>query len=206
MSEDTTLRISSSSTPARGNLTGSISLANMSAEEVERFKSTLREGLYWVTTENGRLVFHPKHNPLPNPIDDEKMLPFWRPLREGEGTGETHEVTFIGSEKFDVSSPSFTIQHLCGYYYTPERYRSMASLLTTWGFDCLRSRRGDEGHYWEIWYLPGLWSAKGDLREAVGERPTGKDVVEKATRFLCAKASFGTLDVSVQRAAMTTSD
>jgi len=100
--------------------------------------------------------------------------------------------------------PSFVIQHLCGYGYTERRYYDEVRRLTSWGFECLRSRRGANGSFWELWLLPGFWAAKGDLAELVKNLPVGSWIAqtEAVVSFLCDRASFGTLDICVQRAAM----
>lgn len=72
---------------------------------------------------------------------------------------------------------------------------------------------GDDGKFWETWYLSGVWAAKGDLKGVVERRKLEGDkdqdrAVEKRKEtngvisFLCRKVSFGQLDVVVQRAAM----
>jgi hypothetical protein len=103
--------------------------------------------------------------------------------------------------------PSIIIQHLCGYHYTPENYKRQAEYLESLGFECLRSRRGADARYHELWLLSGLWSAKGGLKESLGNGGSyGNKELNKAVKFLCRNASFGTLDVSFQRAAMPNPD
>ncbi|MDB5254554.1 MAG: hypothetical protein JWL80_620 [Parcubacteria group bacterium] len=177
---------------------GSITISGLSSEEVDGLSVLVKGGLSWVTMKEGRLVFQSTLKPLPAAIDDDEMLPFWRPMSEHRG--EVKNVRLDGIDKFDVYSPSFTIQGLCAYEYTPAAYRKVAEDLESWGFQCLRSQRGQDGKYWEIWYLCNLICARGRFEEAISEE-TGKKQVDKAIKFLCRNTSFGTLDVSAQRAA-----
>lgn len=188
-------------------------------------------GHHWVTCKDGRIENVPTYKQLPGPTEDEMMLPFWRRPQEGV---ETQLSLFSLEPMPDWCSPCITIQHLCGYNYTAERYRHEAENLTRWGFMCLRSQRNLSGEYWEQWYLP-LWAAQEELKQAIDAQdpyflqrntveeflrdtftiPKEKPYVEKtdknrlkreidvAVRFLCRNAQFGTLDVSIQRAAMT---
>ena len=99
-------------------------------------------------------------------------------------------------------SPSITIQGLCGYNYTEENYKWNAEKLESYGFQCLRSRRGTDAKFWELWFLPGLWCSKGDLEANVKRGKDDKEELKIALEFLRHKVSFGTLDVSNQRMCM----
>lgn len=168
----------------------------------------MENGHQWVTCKNGRLEAVPTYKPLPEPVQDEMMLPFWRPPTEGV---ETQLEMFPFEPMPSYSSPSITIQHLCGYNYSAENYRFQAALLQRWGFECLRSRRAPSGQFWEIWYLGSLWFAKEELKKAIDSAKIATEVTERsgerkklrvAINYLCHNASFGTLDASFQRAAM----
>ncbi len=150
---------------------------------------------------NGRLEASSRWEPLPAPARDEEMMPFWQPSIPGHTQIELRNIEVpLG---FSVS---LMIQSLCGYDYSPENYRREAGKLEDFGFHCLRSRRGRDGHFWEIWYLPGLWSARGLLREAIGSIQEESAKADAAIKFLCKHTSFGSLDVSWQRAAMVRDD
>lgn len=56
---------------------------------------------------------------------------------------------------------------MCGYGYTKDRYKVEVGKLESWGFECCRSRRGDNGKFWELWFLPYLRAAEGDLLRAM---------------------------------------
>ncbi|EKE24906.1 MAG: hypothetical protein ACD_5C00359G0001 [uncultured bacterium] len=156
----------------------------------------------WVSTKGGRLEVAAKKKDLPKPTEDEEMLPFWR--RQVPGSYQL-ELFKVAVPKY--SSPAIIIQSLCGYNYTSENYKYTAELLESYGFECLRSRRGNDGKYWEVWILPGLWSAKGELEKALHGLDLGsKKILERAIKFFCRNVQFGTLDVSFQRAAMPVPD
>ena len=53
-----------------------------------------------------------------------------------------------------------------------------------------------------MWYLPYLEAAKGGLKEVI-DGDDKKTATQRAITYLCEHASFGSLEVSVQRAAMT---
>ncbi|MEX1027291.1 MAG: hypothetical protein WD049_04690 [Candidatus Paceibacterota bacterium] len=162
-------------------------------------------GVCWVRSKNGRLTRSDLADPPREPYDTD-MHPYWRPATEGELSN--------GPLMFDIkgtlpkhSSPSFLIQSLCGYGYTPDRYVKASQTLESFGFECMRSRRGRDGHYWEIWYLPGLYAARGKLREYLIEHDIPDSTADKETlrdiaRFLFHHAPFGSLDITTQRLAM----
>lgn len=136
---------------------------------------------------------------VPGPTEDEEMLPFWCRREPGPGPVQTQ---LFETENFKHRYPSVIIQHLCGYGYTSERYKACAQQLESYGFECLRSRRGNDGKFWEIWMLLGPWSAKGELGEAVKRNNKKKDELEVVIKFLCKNVSFGSLDIMIQKAAM----
>ena len=188
--------------------TWNITFAGIPYELREKVEGVVT-GHQWMTTRNGELVFSPTREPLPGPVEDESMLPFWRRYDERQLVMKE----FVFDSKTHFALPSFMIKHLCGYDYTPENYRDNAALLTSYRFVCMRSPRGDDGRYDEIWYLPGAVLAKGGLALAIaglrqkrGWQATSADTLKEetdvVTKFLCEHISFGTLDVVIQRAAM----
>lgn len=155
-------------------------------------------GAAWFGVTGGEPEFRSRFQELPKPVPDEAMLPFW------DGLGHSYKLIDV---PVDSSQPSLEIGHLCGYDYTPERYKAEAERLTEYGFVCLRSKRGADGKYWETWKLHGYWAAKGDLAHYL-EQPAIRDAapadkLEHVTSWLCRYSSFGTLDVSWQVCAMT---
>lgn len=180
----------------------SFSLRNLQREEVENLQGMVYNH-FWVTVTDGRLEVVRRREELPGPAEDEEMLPFWRRATPG-----TQQVQLFEVDIPKHSFPSIIIQSLCGYAYTPENYKYTAELLESYGFVCLRSRRGEDSKYWEMWFLCGLWSAKGGLKEflEMASSESDKKKLEATIKFLCKNVQFGTLDVSWQRAAMTIPD
>lgn len=206
------IRTSSTRLPSRDGNDGEMHITGLTKTEVERMKAVVHGQSWLRTTEDGRLEFQPTMNPLPGPADDEQLLPHWPPAVPRSDRKEVRTRRKLVQVDFDFNTdvnrffhPSFSIQHLCGYSYTPENYKRQADLLESWGFECLRSRRGESGHFWEIWYLPDILLAQGELKKAVGDL-RGVEATEKAINFLCRRAQFGTLDLSTQRAAMPAPD
>jgi hypothetical protein len=184
-----------------------LSLEGMTELETEKLQGSLRSGIYWTRLgDDGRLRFEPAFQPLPNPTEDLEMLPFWRKTSH-VGLQMNLRLVETGrpSEKLEMDdSPSILIQHLCGYNYTPEFYASTARQLESYGFNCMRSKRANDGMYWEIWFLPGLWAATGDFATELNRiKGNGRQPIKMALKFLGRKVSFGTLDVSIQRMAMS---
>ncbi len=207
-----------------------MSLSGLEPSEIEVMRGAMH-GHSWVRCKDGRIQHVPSYEPLPDPVKDDMMLPFWR----RPGAGQETQLSLFSFEPVPVwASPSITISHLCGYNYSASNYAVQARKLMRWGFVCMRSQRENSGEYWEKWYLPGLWAAKEELREAIDsldpyiqERNTvhefmrdvlgpprkkrrppktqkskQKKELEVALSFLGRRVEFGTLDVSVQRAAM----
>lgn len=165
-------------------------------------------GQAWFGVEEGKPIFWPKYKALPPAIDDDQILPFWN--------GGISRKIFEYSQDAPWS-PHFDIQHLCGYNYTKELYEIEARKLESYGFDCLRSKRGLDGRYTEIWHLSGYWAAKGELKDFVknnieiikdsthtpeGHLKTNEIKIKLIINWLREHISFGSLDVSYQRAAM----
>ena len=142
---------------------------------------------------------------LPEQKDDEEFLPFW--------TG-SRRVKDVRWDKVGFETPSIMIQHLCGYNYTRERYEETRKILESWGFECLRSRRGEDGQYWEIWMLFGNFSAKGPLLDYIETLPdkyskkSHQNRADKITEWIRNHLpwGFGTMDIVIQRMAMAIED
>lgn len=206
------VRVSGWGGQKQGEATTSVTLSGIPKDHQERIEG-VTFGQHWMTVKDGKLVFSPTREPLPSPAEDTEMLPFWR--RHNERQGVMQELIFDPEERHD--SPSFMVQHLCGYHYTPENYRTNAKLLESYGFVCMRSSRGDDGRFWETWYLPGVWAARGELRRLVEQKQRegdgkqdhaakNRDETKRVISFLCRTVFFGQLDVVVQRAAMVLDD
>lgn len=178
----------------------SVEIKNFTEEELEKMLGCIQNGTCWIKVEGGRLVTVSSYEELPSPTEDEAMLPFWRKATKAEiqkgytlfETEPIREVSF-GS--------SISIQHLCGYNYSEEHYKLYAERLESYGFECLRSKRNLEGRYSEIWYLPCLFFAKGELKDSICLIDGDKKKIKAAVNFLSINVDFGTLDVSVQKLA-----
>jgi hypothetical protein len=153
-----------------------------------------------IDVENKELVEIEAYRKLPEPKDDPVCSPYWLP----NGL-ITKTIKFPLDKEYEHHSPSIQISHLCGYNYTKERYESIANQLLSYGFIPMRSQRDNQGMIWEIWNLPGLWSAKGELEEYIKEIHNNHKL-KSSISFLCRNVQFGTLDVSVQHAAMCMDD
>jgi len=181
---------------------GEVRITNLLNEEVDAVQKMLL-GLHYVTIEDGRLKSQDTRIPLPDPIEDKEMLPFWRKQPWVDGVQQK----IMEFEKCSMTHtfPSITIQHLCGYGYSDENYKRQAEKLESYGFEQLRSKRGEDGKYYELWYLGSLILAEGALKDFL-ESAGKRGQIKKAVDFLCRTVSFGTLDISVQRAAMQVLD
>lgn len=173
-----------------------IELAGLTPSEVKTMEGMVH-GYSWARVVDGRFEFLPAHETPPAPTED-AMLPEWRVPREGDGTEQYQKELFDPTVRFDTYTGSIIIQHLCGYFYTQDGYRRNAEFLERCGFQCLRSRRGDDGRFWELWFLPGLWAAKGPLENAIHSVPKEQQM-DRAMEFFPKQVSFGTLDVASQR-------
>ncbi len=203
---------------ARSN--DSVTITGFIDDEVHGIESMML-GLDWARIEGGRIQIHEGYLPLPDPIEDKEMLPFWSPYNPGK---HSYRNRLIAQPFSEHSYPSITIQHLCGYNYTPENYAKEAEKLTAWGFVQMRSKRDESGHYFELWFLSSLLFAQGALADAIKdlqqEEESGFDFLRsrlsktkkprsklgRALRFLQHNVEFGTLDVSSQRMAMVIDD
>lgn len=198
------VRVASASYNPDGN---AVTFSGLTKEEAALLIG-LAAGTQWIRVWHGRVEALPVYQQPPDPVQDPILPNGW------QGGGAKFHLD-PGPARLDIRHfcakpalcPSIVIQHLCGYGYTPERYKKIAVDLVRWGFDCCRSRRGQNGRFWEIWYLPSLWTAQAELKEAMGDLSGNTEVsLDKAIRFLCRTIAFGTLDVNVQRAAMTMDD
>jgi hypothetical protein len=156
--------------------TGEVTVTNLFTGEVDRFRHAIDAQCSWVgVDEEGRLETREKHKPLPEPTVDSALAPHWNPGAQRPLFGEKPQ-DFSGPKNFDFDTievwnyPSILIQHLCGYNYSPENYKHEADKLESYGFHCLRSRRGASGQFWEVWFLPSLVFAEGKLGEVLKDR------------------------------------
>lgn len=189
----------------KGGSQGKFYLEGLTPEEIENMEGILHNHFYVTVNHKGRLETIRRKELVPRPAEDEEMLPFWRRQKP-----VAVQLELFRTESFEHYSPSIIISSLCGYNYTPEFYKKTAEQLESYGFECMRSRRGNDGKFGEIWVLSGPWAAKGELGEVVRKNQSRKskkkkkDELKIVIRFLCNKVSFGSLDVMIQKAAMVT--
>lgn len=184
----------------------SVTVENLTQEEARLLMGMLR-GMNWCTTESGRLKEAPRFKPLPGPADDLEMMPYWR--RSEFPLDGRLQVSTYDPERFKNNyGAGIHLSSLCGHYFTPENYNRESGKLISWGFQCMRSRRGTDGGYWETWYLSGTHAAKGELENVVKAvkmkklNDSNRAELDAVVAYLCQHVSFGSMDIVVQRAAM----
>lgn len=187
--------------------TGLVTLCGLNEGDIDKIREIINGGNYYFTVIEGGAVFIPRFQQLPDPVLDEKMYPYWRhPLAH-----ETAQAEFVNCAIEDFGehdSPAIYISHLCAYSYTPEKYKEYAERLNSYGFECMRSQRGRDGKFWEVWYLPFLLCAKGELEIALNNciGKTEKEKLGVAIDLLKQRINFGSLSVSVQKCAVVMED
>lgn len=204
------ISITSFQPPYREKL-GEVKVSNLSQEEYERIQGFVH-GQSWMTVKNGRLVFQGIFAPLPDPVEDKEMVPFW--CREDPREHMMQKEIFNHERMEFPFAAHIVIQHICAYEYTPENYKKEADTLTRYGFAQMRSRRRNDGQFWEIWFLPGIWAAQEELRDVIkvaelkitDHKKREKIGLEAAIEFLRQNVKFGSLEVSVQKLAMVPND
>lgn len=189
---------------------GKITIGGLTQDNIEKIMAAINSDAYYIRISEKKIEAVPRYQPLPSPMEDSTMLPFWRmATKEEVGQFEIFGDDACNNEVY--YSPVIIIQGLCGYYYTPEKYKYYAEKLVSYGFDCLRSRRGEDGKFWELWYMP-LFLARGELGTKLSlvneseteERKNAK--LKMTVEFIREEIQFGSLDVTVQKLAMATPD
>lgn len=153
--------ISFSSSTRHSHGSSSVTWSGLTTEELDRLEATLN-GNGWVRIKDGRLECVPAYMPTPTPVEDPAVPPRW--TFPHNGRRPKYDVVDQPAPGRNLCSPSILIQHIgvCGRALN-DSYKSAAGRLESWGFECCRSRRGDNGKYWELWFLPYLRAAEGDL-------------------------------------------
>lgn len=187
---------------SKGGPDGRIELAGLTPKELEAVEAFLA-GTSYVRCINGRLHAYKTHEPLPRPEEDPLIGPHWR------NTGEPKVWGGIPSGE-GWHSPGIIITGL-GAGLSPDGFGNQEAernqaLVESFGFDCLRSRRGDDGKYWEQWVLHFLEAAKGDLLAHLNALPRDAkwhQRAESAADFIAKQVRFGSLDIVIQRWALS---
>src|SRR5687768_12481836 len=95
---------------------GRFTLGNLRPDEINMLEGVVHDHL-WCTVTDGRLEIAWRREKLPEPTEDETMMPFWRRATPG-----VVQLNLIDLDIPTDSSPSIVIQHLCGYFYSKEGY------------------------------------------------------------------------------------
>lgn len=191
----------------------SIEFSGLSAPELAALESALI-GANWVRIHDGRLAVAHAYEQSPELENDPECGPFFATYGPQSKQQTSRNIKKIKFRDPEFAEPGIHISALGAGQRHKDAYESNVLRLESWGFECLRSRRGENGKFWEIWYLPSLLFAEGELAKAIAEVKSTKannwgDVeyhnnrLEAAIRFLCKNANFGSLDAFIQRAALT---
>lgn len=132
-------------------------------EEIKKVEAALTSGSQWVRGANGKHEFVDAHLPAPPPIKDPLTCEQWPPTDGCKVLREEGEKRKTPKQKFSAEYRNIYIWHISGYGGHPS-YETRIKTLESWGFECLRSRRGTDGKIWECWFLGGMMLAKGDLK------------------------------------------
>lgn len=178
---------------------GEVRIVGLMKDEIEALLGMVA-GANWIRAEDGRLVIESALEPAPPPQEDPPIAAWWPKDHPQFAQLEMFAPDFRAGKGGGI-----IIEHLCGYGWSREGYEKESQKLTDWGFECLRSKRGPDGRFWEMWFLSNPICAKGDLLETVQWVPLEKRT-EAAIQFLCHNARFGSLSIATQRAAMTMDD
>lgn len=175
---------------------GYVSANGLTRTEVKTMQAAFL-GHKWITVKNGRLRSAPMHERPPTPTKDPKIVDFWPPVSRGRSVKQMS----LEGESLEHHFPAI---YISGVGAGGDDYEWAAKKLEAVGFECLRSRRGKDGKFWEVWYLCGISCAKGELQEAVelvDRRDTAKRM-KAAVDWLCRNTHFGSCDIAVQKAAL----
>lgn len=179
----------------------SVTIEGLFPEEVDAIIAAVDNANYIGFKSHGLEVVS-KFKDLPGPIDDPVMYPFWRKPNQEEISQASLFDIYLFEKTSKHDSPAIYISSICGYYYTPEKYELYVERLQSYGFECMRSKRGEDATFWEFWYLPGLWAAKNDLKNYLMYKTDSKNI-DLALDFLRKKIEFGSLSISTQKLAQS---
>ena len=139
------------------------------SEDVKRLAGALLYGMKWVRlTASGELETSDVYDKAPAPTYDPEMQNIWR--FDPHAVGAAQMRLFYDDPEMQDPKNKWSRDHRAIYlqgisgYSGKDEYVRRATLLTEAGFSCLRSRRGDDGKYWEIWYLPDPCCGRGPIK------------------------------------------
>jgi hypothetical protein len=206
---------------SKGGSNGDYHLTGLSPGELTAFDAALI-GSSWVRVKDGRMQFAHAFEDPPAPEKDPDIGPYWPHTgwgKDGIKRRIGHKVRLFRIDDPGFSEAGLHICHIGAGNRDEGAYDANADRLEKWGFECLRSRRGKDGKFWEVWYLPSLFFAEAELAEAIAkvekkggepgyphDKGFNKRRLDAAVQFLCRHANFGTLDAFIQRAALSFDD
>jgi hypothetical protein len=201
---DQRVKITSTTRSAQHYWGSQVTLSHLTADELNAVEAMML-GLCWLrVTDDGRIERKDRFDEEPRPENDPMIPPSW--YERTDWTGRVKIEYARTPDLPEEAKPTegccarITVQHLCGYNKTPYKYE--AGKMQSFGFECLRSRRGRDGRFWEVWFLPGFYAAAGGLKDALKGIEGEVEKVDRAIDFLCKHVSFGSLEVGWQRACM----
>jgi hypothetical protein len=174
-----------------------ITIEGLSKDDFEKVMGSIECGAHWIRVKDRRLEAIAFHAELPKPADDVELRPFW-PDPKVSKQGRQLKL-FDDGEKHDYSYASITLDAFCPFNRDTDFYARAAEQAESYGFVCLRSRRGKDGRFWEIWYLPSLSSAQGNLADHIAKVKNPKQKMEKALFYIMDMLPVGAVTASGQR-------
>lgn len=137
------------------------------ADEVKAIERMLKSAV-WVRNCEGTLQVHDAFEAPTPPVGDPATSDQW-PTDERIAKLGCVRRRKSGMDRWSINYRAIYVHHICGYD-GEKTYADRADALERVGFSCMRSRRGSNGGFWEVWYLPGASFAEGPLRGASSER------------------------------------
>lgn len=206
----------------------------LDTKELEAMKGMMN-GHQWVTCRDGRIQNVPTHEELPGPTADEGMMPFWRrPMPDQETqlglfafeplpTGVSPSITIGSLCGYNYSEENYREQakkltrwgficlrsprdasggfwehwHLMGLWAAKEELEVVINTMDPLFFQTNTA---------EDWLRECLGPPRRKPRSPKTDKERKKRQLDAAVSYLCRNAQFGTLDVSIQQAAMQIPD
>jgi len=208
-----------------------IDIHGLDQRELELMQGAMH-GHQWVTCINGRIEHIPSYRELPSPVDDEVMLPFWRRPRIEEEPVQldlfyfdrlpdymSPSITIKNLCGYHYSAQSYQLYagqllqwgfecmrsqrddrgQFHEHWFLPGLWAAKEELKTA--IDALDPFATERNSTEE--FLRDMLTTRKKRRPPRSLNTRRKRELETAISFLCHRVQFGTLDVSIQRAAMT---
>lgn len=174
-----------------------VTLQGLTKAEGEWFRRMMSEDAF-IGMHDGRMQVYQKHEDLPSPADDPVVFDSFKP------GGHVEHV--IAGDPGDIRFRSIWL-HAVGCGCDNKEAIRQRRQVEEWGFECMRSRRGESGKYWEVWMLYGITGAQGLLKKAIDDmKDAGVDfkvMGDKLVHWIAHRCRFGSIDITCQRLAVT---